>query len=134
MGLWAAPFGGYLSDRFGRITIIIAMGVMASAMVYLLNVLPYGFGIGAVLVITGIALYFNTTVAQAYIVDQTPTKHRSTVLGIYFFGNMEGAGILTPVLGYLIDHFGFYTSFTIGSAAIAATLIVCSTILWLNRR
>ncbi len=134
MGLWAGPFGGYLSDRFGRITIIIAMGVMASLMVYLLNVAPYGFGTGAVLVFTGIAMYFNTTVAQAYIVDHTSERNRSTVLGFYFFGNMEGTGILTPLLGYLIDHFGFYTSFTASSAAIMAMLIVCSLILWLSRR
>ncbi len=134
MGLWAAPFGGYLSDRFGRITIIIAMGLTASAMVYVLNVVPYGFGIVAALALTGIALYFNTTVAQAYIVDETPTRHRSTVLGFYFFANMEGTGVLTPVLGYLIDNFGFYTSFTISSAAIVIVLTVCSSLLWLGRR
>ena len=134
MGLWAGPFGGYVSDRLGRITVIAAMGVLASAMVYLLNIAPYGFGTGAVLVIIGIALYFNTTVAQAYIVDQTPAKRRSTVLGIYFFGNMEGTGILTPILCYLIDHLGFHTTFMYSSAAIMATLVVCSAILWLGRR
>jgi sugar phosphate permease len=47
---------------------------------------------------------------------------------------MEGAGILTPVLGYLIDHFGFHTSFTVSSVAIVSALIVCSAILWLSRR
>jgi MFS family permease len=134
MGLWAGPLGGYVSDRFGRITTIAAMGVVASAAVYLLNIAPYGFGTGAVLVTIGIALYFNTTVAQAYIVDQTPAKRRSTVLGFYFFGNMEGTGILTPVLGYLIDHLGFHTTFMYSSAAIMTTLIVCSSILWLSRR
>ncbi len=134
MGLWAGPLGGYVSDRLGRITTIAAMGVMASAMVYLLNIAPYGFGTGAVLVIAGIALYFNTTVAQAYIVDQTPAKRRSTVLGFYFFGNMEGTGILTPILGYLIDHFGFHTTFTYSSAAIMVTVVICSAILWLGRR
>ena len=134
MGLWAGPLGGYVSDRFGRIKTIAAMSIVASAMVCLLNIAPYAFGTGAVLVIIGIALYFNTTVAQAYIVDQTPTKRRSTVLGIYFFGNMEGAGILTPILGYLIDHLGFHTTFMYSSAAIMATLIVCASILWLGRR
>jgi MFS family permease len=134
MGLWAAPFGGYLSDRLGRITIIMAMGLLASTLVYVLNVMPYGPGIAFVLVLTGIALYFNTTVAQAYIVDETPVKHRSTVLGIYFFANMEGTGILTPALGYLIDHFGFHMTFTISSVAIMSVLIVCSTLLWLSRR
>jgi len=134
MGLWAAPFGGYLSDRFGRVTIIITMCVVASVIIYLLNVLPYGFGTVVALVIIGIAMYFNTTVSQAYIVDHTSARNRSTVLGFYFFGNMEGAGILTPVLGYLIDNFGFYSSFTFSSIAIVATVVVCSTLLWLSRR
>jgi MFS family permease len=73
-------------------------------------------------------------VAQAYIIDQTPAKRRSTILGIYFFANMEGTGVLTPLLGYLIDHLGFYTTFTYSSAAIMAILAVCSAILWLTRR
>jgi len=134
MGLWAGPFGGYLSDRFGRVAIIMAMCLTGSMVIYLLNIAPYGFGTAAVLVFIGITLYFNTTGAQAYIADQTSDRNRSTVLGLYFFGNMEGAGILTPALGYLIDHFGFNVSFTIGSAAILTTLIVCSAILWLSRR
>jgi len=134
MGLWAGPVGGYLSDRFGRITIIIAMCLAGSIVVYLLNLVPYGFGTGAILVITGIAMYFNTTAAQAFIADRTSGKNRSTVLGIYFFGNMEGAGIMTPLLGYSIDHFGFYTTFSASGAAIMAMLITCSAILLLSRR
>ncbi len=134
MGLWAGPVGGYLSDRFGRVTIITAMCLTGSIVVYLLNLVPYGFGTGVILVITGIAMYFNTTAAQAFIADRTSGRNRSTVLGIYFFGNMEGAGILTPLLGYLIDHFGFHTTFTASSAAIMAMLIACSAILLLSRR
>jgi MFS family permease len=134
MGLWAGPFGGYLSDRFGRVAIIIAMCVMASIVIYLVNLAPYGFGTGVILAIIGIAMYINTTGAQAFIVDQTSARNRSTVLGIYFFGNMEGTGLLTPALGYLIDHLGFHTSFTLASAAILTTLVVCSLILRLSRR
>jgi MFS family permease len=134
MGLWAGPLGGYLSDRFGRVTIIIAMCLTGSIVIYVLNLAPYGFGTAATLVITGIALYFNTTAAQAFIADHTSGRNRSTVLGIYFFGNMEGAGILTPLLGYLIDNFGFYTAFAASSAAIMTMLITCSSILLLSRR
>jgi len=134
MGLWAGPLGGYLSDRFGRVAIITAMCLTGSAAIYLFNVLPYGFGTAAILVIIGITMYFNTTAAQSYIADQTTARYRSTVLGFYFFGNMEGTGILTPILGYLIDHFGFHTSFTVSSVAIVSVLIVCSAILWLSRR
>ena len=134
MGLWAGPFGGYLSDRFGRVAIIIATCIIASIVVYLLNVVPYGFGTAAVLVIIGIATAFSTIAAQAYIADHTSARNRSTVLGFYFFGSLEGTGILTPVLGYLIDHFGFHTSFTISSVVLMATVIICSSILWLSRR
>ena len=134
MGLWAGPFGGYLSDRFGRVAIITIMCLTGSAAIYLFNVLPYGFGTAAILAIIGITIYFNTTAAQAYIADQAAARNRSTVLGFYFFGNMEGTGILTPILGYLIDHFGFHTSFTVSSVAIVITVIVCSAILRLSRR
>ncbi len=134
MGLWAGPFGGYLSDRFGRVAIIITVCVMAGIMTYLLNIAPYGFGTAVVLAAIGILMYINTTSAQAFIADQTSARNRSTMLGFYFFGNMEGTGVLTPILGYLIDHLGFHTSFTISSTAILATIIVCSAILWLGRR
>ena len=134
MGLWAGPFGGYLSDRFGRVAIIITVCVMAGIVTYLLNIAPYGFGTAVVLAAIGILMYINTTSAQAFIADQTSARNRSTMLGFYFFGNMEGTGVLTPVLGYLIDHLGFHTSFTISSTAILATIIVCSAILWLGRR
>ena len=134
MGLWAGPFGGYLSDRFGRVAIIITVCVMAGIVTYLLNIAPYGFGTAVVLAAIGILMYINTTSAQAFIADQTSARNRSTMLGFYFFGNMEGTGVLTPILGYLIDHLGFHTSFTISSTAILATIIVCSAILWLGRR
>jgi MFS family permease len=134
MAFWAGPLAGYLSDRLGHLAMIISTCVVAGIVVYLLNVVSYGFGTVAVLVLIGTVTAFSTIVAQAYIVDQTPAKKRSTVLGFYFFGSMEGTGVLTPLLGYSIDHFGFQTSFTVGGAAILATLIVCSLILWLSRR
>ena len=48
--------------------------------IYLLNQAPYGIGIGAVLVFIGTTIYVNTTAAQAYIVDNTPVRSRSTTL------------------------------------------------------
>lgn len=134
MAFWAGPLAGYLSDRLGHLVIIISTCAITSIVIYLLSVVSSGFGTVVVLVLIGTVTAFSTIVAQAYIIDQTPAKNRSTVLGFYFFGSMEGTGILTPVLGYLIDHLGFHTSFTISSAAILATLIVCSSMLWLSRR
>ncbi len=62
-----------------------------------------------------------------------PLRHRSTILGIYYFSAMEGSGVLTPVMGYLIDHFGFYLSFTMAGAALLAVTLACSIFLWGNR-
>ena len=133
MGLWAGPVGGYLADRWGKVPLLLAMCFIGGMVIYSLNLAPAGFGIGAILVIMGIALYFNTTAAQAYIVDQVSERHRSTALGIYFFGNMEGSGILTPALGYLIDQRGFHHSFTIAGITVFATAVVCSVFLWVSR-
>jgi hypothetical protein len=62
-------------------------------------------------------------VSEAYVIGNTQERNRSTILGIYYLSGLEGGGVLTPIMGYLIDQFGFYTSFTIaGSALMAVTL------------
>lgn len=127
MGLWAGPVGGYLSDRWGRVLIILGTGFITGPVIYLFNVVPYGVGIAAILAVLGIIIYVNTTAAQAYIVDQSSERNRATLLGIYFFGTMEGSGVLPPIIGYLIDQFGFYTSFSI-IGAVVFTVTLASTI------
>ena len=133
MGLWAGPLGGYLSDRLGRVPMIVAMGFLAGPIIYLLNLMPYGLGTSVLLIIIGITMYVTTTVSQAYIVDQVSERHRSTLLGIYFFATMEGAGVLPPAIGYLIDQFGFYPSFTIIGATLLTVALTSSLVLWVSR-
>ena len=125
-GLWAGPLGGYLSDRLGKISMILAVCFLAGPTIYLLNVAPFGIGIGALLVGIGVITYFRMPVSESYIVSHTSERNRSTILGIYFFSQMEGGGVLTPVMGYLIDRFGFYSSFTIASIALVIITIICS--------
>jgi len=125
-GLWSAPLGGYLSDRLGRVPVMLAASFAAGPLVYLINLAPYGVGIGALLVILGGAMSMRMPVAEAYIVDQVSEHRRSSILGIYYFAAMEGGGILTPVLGFLIDRFGFYFSFTIAGAVLVAVTLACS--------
>ncbi|UCG55460.1 MAG: MFS transporter [Dehalococcoidia bacterium] len=129
-GLWAGPLGGYLSDRLGRVPLILAATLIAGLVIYLINLASYGFGIGAILLLLGITVYIRMPVAEAYIFGQTTGRHRSTTFGIYYFASMESGALFTPVLGYFIDNFGFYSSFTIASAATVAVTLLCSVFLW----
>ncbi len=129
-GIWANPLGGYLSDRLGRIPMLLAVCGMCGPMVYVMNLVPYGVAFGAVLLVIGMIRTMRGTVSEAYIVGQTSAAHRSTILGIYFSSGMESGGVLTPVMGYLIDRFGFYHSFTIVGATLVAVTLACSIWLW----
>ena len=132
-GFWAGPLGGYLSDRLGRVPVILASCFIAGPVIYLLNLAPSGLGIGALLLIIGMVMYIRMPVSEAYIVGQTSERHRSTIFGIYYFSGMEAGAILAPVMGFLIDQLGFYSSFTIASAALVAVTLTCSVFLWGSR-
>ena len=132
-GLWASPLGGYLSDRLGRVPVMLTACFVAGPVIYMLNLVPYGLGIGALLLIIGMVIYVRMPVSEAYIVGHIPEHRRSTILGIYYFGGMEGSGVLTPIIGSLIDQFGFYPSFTIAGAALVAVTLICSVFLWGSR-
>jgi MFS family permease len=129
-GLLASPLGGYLSDRFGRVSVLLAASVIAGPVIYLLNIVPFGFGIGAILFIIGAILYVPQPASEAYIIGQVSHRRHSSILGIYFSGGLMGAGVITPLLGYFIDHVGFLTSFTIVGVALVVVSLTCSIWLW----
>ena len=72
---------------------------------------PTLIGLGILLLAIGVIIKMRMPIAESYIISQTREHHRSTVLGIYFFSGLEGGGVLTPILGLLIDRLGFYHSF-----------------------
>jgi FSR family fosmidomycin resistance protein-like MFS transporter len=125
-GLWAAPLGGYLSDHIGRVRMILVLSFLLGPVIYMLNIVPYGIVFGALLLLLGVILMMRMPIAEAYIVSQSPEHLRSTILGIYFFSVIEGGGVLTPVVGYFIDQFGFYFSFTICGATMVCATLICS--------
>jgi MFS family permease len=92
----------------------------------MLNLVPYGIGFGALLLVFGMILMMRMPIAEAFIVSQSPEHLRSTILGIYFFSVIEGGGVLTPVIGYFIDQFGFYSSFTIYGGTVVIATLICS--------
>lgn len=132
-GLWVSPLGGYLSDRLGRVPVMLSVCLITGPVIYLLNLASYSLGIGALLLILGIVIYVRMPASESYILGQAPERHRSTIYAIYYSAGVEGAAILTPVMGFLIDRFGFYSSFTIAGIAVVAMTLICSVFLWGRR-
>ncbi len=128
-GLWASPLGGYLSDRLGRIPVVVAAALITGPLIYLLSLASNSLGIGALLLIIGIMMYIRMPASESYIIGQAPERYRSMIYGIYYSAGIEGGAVLTPVTGYLIDRFGFYSSFTIAAIAIVTVTLICSVFL-----
>ena len=126
VGLFAAPVGGYLSDRLGRIPVLLVVSFASIPLVYLLGVAPNVPALVAVMVAIGLVSNARMPASEAYIAGNTPERRRSTVLGVYYFAGAEVAGLLTPVMGNLIDRLGFYASFRIISIALAGIVVVCT--------
>ena len=132
-GLWASLMGGALSDRIGRVPVVLGVCFLTGPLIALFTHVAYGLGIWCLLLGLGITLYVRTPVSEAYIVGQTGGSHDSTVLGIYYFANLDGVGILTPVMGFFIDHYGFDAVFTLSGIIVVAMTLVCGIILVGNR-
>jgi MFS family permease len=132
-GLWAGPAGGYLADRFGKIGIILVLSLLSGCMIYLLNLIPYGFGFGALLLMIGIIIFVRMAVSEAFIMGQTTERYRSTVYGIYYCSMTESGALIAPVMGYLIDRLGFYDCFTIAGVAAVVVTLICAAFLWGGR-
>ncbi len=134
VGLLAAPVGGYLSDRFGSVPVLWVISFLAIPLVYLLGKAPSVATLVALLVAIGIVGGARMPTSESYIAGKTPPRRRATLFGIYFFASTEVSGLLAPVMGNLIDRFGFSSSFAMASMAMAVVAVVCSIFLWKNSR
>ncbi len=124
-GVWVSPLGGYLSDRLGRVPLVVTACLVSAVAVYMLNWAPYYWGVAVVVFIYGMAMYTRMPVSEAYIIGQTTERNRSLVYGIYYFSMTESSALLAPLMGYLMDNYGFSSCFTWASiAAVMITLIL----------
>ncbi len=131
-GIFANPVSGFLSDRLGRIPLLLTASLALLPVLFFMNSVPQGWGVNLLLVSIGIIIAMTQTSSESHIVGNVAEKNCSSVLGIYYFTNMAGAGILIPLLGALIDARGLRFSLTIIAIVLmAAVLAYC---LWLLAR
>jgi MFS family permease len=129
-GFWAGPLGGYLSDRFGRVRVTLGASLLAGPIIYLLSRVSMGIGVYLVLIGIGMSLYLRMPVSEAFIISNTTQRNRGTILGVYYFGTRGGTGLVAPVIGYLIDSYGYSTTFLVCGAAMVVLTLVSAIFLW----
>ncbi len=128
-GLWAAIVGGYLSDRIGRVRVVIGFALLSGPALIILDLVGSAFVVLALLLLLGAGMYARAPASESYVVANTPTGKRSSVLGLYYFGAMEGSGVLAPVVGFLIDRFSFATAFVVSGIGLLLISVVCAMLL-----
>ena len=133
MGLFMAPFGGYLSDRFGGLQVIMVLGFAIIPLIYLMGVIPSVPALIILMLAIGLVTNTRMPTSESYIIGNTPENRRSTMLGIYFFAGTGVAGPLTPFIGSLIDKIGYQQAFAISSVVTAVITVICSFFLWRSR-
>ena len=129
-GLVAGPLGGHISDRIGKVPVMLTVALAAGPIVYLLGLGTHWWLLPLVLLAMGICVYVAMPVTEAYVISNISTRNRSTVLGIYYFASRGGPAILLPIIGDLIDKFTFSTAFTALGVSLFVITLICSALLW----
>ncbi len=132
-GFFAAPLGGMLSDRIGRIRVMIVTGLLTGPVIALLIGAPFPFVFAVVLLAIGVLMFFRMPTSEAHILAEVPASRRSTVLGIYFFASSEAGAVLTPLLGATIDRWGFPVGIIGMGAMVTLVTLVCGLAMYLIR-
>jgi len=129
VGALVAPFGGYLSDRFGAAPVVIISSLLAAPLLFAMSLVAHVAAFAAVLFFIGIVQMAQAPSTESYLVTNVPAERRGMLMGFYFFANMEFAGAITPVVGKFIDSFGFGPVLTGAAIAEIVLAIACSLLL-----
>ncbi len=110
-GAAGALFAGTLSDKLGRTRTLLIVGVVTPLLTLLFLKLE-GFWIFPVLLPLGFFLFAPTSVMLA-TVQELNTDKKAFVNSIYMTLNFFVSVMIFPIVGTLIDHFGFLPTFRV---------------------
>lgn len=129
-GLVAGPLGGHISDKIGKIPVMLTVCLASGPLVWLLSIVNHWWLLPILLLIMGTCMYVAMPVTESYVISNITPRNRSTILGIYYFASRGGVGILSPVIGNLIDKNSFSTAFSVTGLSLLVITIICALLLW----
>jgi MFS family permease len=130
-GIFGAPvIGGYLSDRFGSVRVVITTSIISGLVIFGINSFNLGFAFYAMLLIMGMNMAIRMPVTEVFIMNQTPARNRSTIFGVYYFTMQYTGAIFAPVMGGLIQRYSFHTMFTFSAIAVTLISLITSVLIW----
>ncbi len=122
---------GYLADRIGRSRLLV--GAYLGGAVALVAFAFAGRGLAALLltgVAVGVLAYAESPLLQAVFADAVGDAHGRAAFGAFFAIAYGIGAIWLAVLGWVIDAYGFTTSFVV----MAASFVVSAVLVLLARR
>jgi DHA1 family inner membrane transport protein len=120
----AGPIFGMLSDRYGRRKIMI-MGLLCQGVGAIGLAITGKEWVALPMIFLGLGLAIFAPTQQAYISDQVSYQKRGRALATVEFSWALVAILILPIVGWLIDTFGWRTPFLIlGPLALLGTLII----------
>jgi len=132
-GLLAGPIGGHMSDRIGKVPVMLTVGLLAGPLIYLLSLGTHWWLLAILMLAVGTCMYVAMPVSEAYVISNSSQRNRSTILGIYYFASRGGPGLLSPFMGGLIQTYSFGHAFAAAGAGLFLVTLVCSLLLFGTR-
>jgi len=114
-GLFSGPLSGKFSDILGRKRILFVLIVVESVSLYTFTIVPLNILIIPCIVF-GFASFGLLAITDAFLADITPKEHMATVFGLNFTVSFITSAIIPPILGGIIDRYGFGVGFMTLSA------------------
>jgi FSR family fosmidomycin resistance protein-like MFS transporter len=125
-GIVGGPLGGALSDRLGRKQVILLSLLLAGPLLFAATRAPAGLWLTLSLAAYGTSISARMPAMESLIADVVPSRRRATVLGIYYLLGQETSGVVTPLVGHLIDLRGLdpvFTGLALGLCLVSVTAL-----------
>ena len=123
MGL-GGIFGGWASDKFGRVKAIAASVMLFSILTGLLSFTTSFYEFAALRFLSGLGLGTVYIVCAGLIAEYVPTKHRTTTIAALQTGWTFGYILASLMAGAIIPEHGWRMLFLLSSSAIILSILI----------